>query len=76
MCQAIQEMKMKAELAGERRGERRGKQKGERNGVLKKAKEDARNFYSLGVDIEIIAKGVGYTVETIREWLGLSCNAS
>lgn len=71
VCQAIQEMKMEAELAGERRGKR----KGERNGVLKKAKEDARNFYTLGVDIEIIAKGVGYTVETIREWLGLPYNA-
>jgi transposase-like protein len=44
---------------------------GEQDGELKKAKEDARNFYNLGVDIEKIAQGVGYAVETVREWLGL-----
>ncbi len=44
---------------------------GEQDGRLNKAKEDARNFYNLGVDIEKIAQGVGYAVETIKEWLGL-----
>ena len=38
----------------------------------KKAMEIARNFYNLGVDVEKIAQGVGYAVETVKEWLGLS----
>ncbi len=59
VCQAIQEIRMEERKIGEQDGE------------LKKAKEDARNFYNLGVDIEKIAQGVGYAVETVREWLGL-----
>lgn len=41
----------------------------------KKAMEIARNFYNLGVDVEKIAQGVGYAVETVKEWLGLSGDA-
>lgn len=70
VCQAIQEMCMEAELAGERKGERRG----ERNGELKKAQEAARNLYVIGIEVEKIAQGVGYAAETVREWLGLSCS--
>ncbi len=59
VCQAIQEIRMEERKIGEQ------------DGRLNKAKEDARNFYNLGVDIEKIAQGVGYAVETIKEWLGL-----
>lgn len=59
MCQAIQEMRMEERRIGERDGE------------LKKAKEDARNFYDLGVEVEKIAQGVGYAVETVKEWIGI-----
>ena len=55
VCQAIQEMRKESE----------------RDGELKKAKEAAGNFYNLGVDVEKIAQGVGYAVETVKEWLGL-----
>ena len=41
----------------------------------KKAMEIARNFYNLGVDVEKISQGVGYAVETVKEWLGLSGDA-
>lgn len=60
MCQAIQEMKVISERNGEQKGE------------LKKAQEVARNFYNLGVDVEKIAQGVGYTLETVKQWLNLS----
>ena len=56
MCQAIQEMRMESESQGR----------------LMQAKEDAINFYKFGVDVEKIAQGVGYAVETVKEWLGLS----
>lgn len=56
VCQAIQEIRMEERKIGE----------------LNKAKEDAVNFYKLGVEIEKIAQGVGYAVETVKEWLGLS----
>ena len=59
VCQAIQEIRMEERKIGEQDGE------------LKKAKEDARNFYNLGVDIEKIAQGVGYALETVKEWLEL-----
>ncbi len=63
MCQAILEMKQEAEQRGEQKGE------------LKKAQEDARNFYALGVDIEKIAQGVGYAEEVVKEWVGMSAEA-
>ena len=55
VCQAIQEMRKEERQIGE----------------LNKAREAARNFYNLGIDIEKIAQGVGYAVETVKEWLGL-----
>lgn len=35
------------------------------------AKESAKNFYAMGVSVENIAKGVGYTVDTVKKWLDL-----
>lgn len=64
MCQAIQEMRIESERIGELKGELRGEQK--------KAKEDAKNFYDMGIEIEKVAQGVGYPVETVKQWLGLS----
>lgn len=63
VCQAIQEMRKESERIGELRGEQKGE--------LKKARENARSFYHLGIDVETIAEGVGYTAETVKEWLGL-----
>ncbi len=55
VCQAIQEIRREERKIGE----------------LNKAKEDAVNFYKLGVDVEKIAQGVGYAVETVKQWIGL-----
>ena len=55
VCQAIQEMRSESESQGR----------------LMQAKEDAKNFYQLGVDVEKIVQGVGYAVETVKGWLGL-----
>lgn len=59
MCQAIQEMRMEE------------RQMGIQDGKLEKAQEAARNFYNLGVEVEKIAQGVGYAVETVKQWIGL-----
>lgn len=56
MCQAIQEMRAESEREGE----------------LKKAQESARNFYEMGIDIEKIAQGLGYALETVKQWLNLA----
>lgn len=58
VCQAIKEMQEEAQKIGD----------------LNRAKKDARNFYSLGVDVEKVAQGVGYDLDTVRTWLGLSGN--
>ena len=75
VCQAIQEMRMESEqkgrLEGRLEGKLEGKLEGEQEGRLMQAKEAARNFYRLGVDIEKVAQGVGYAVETVKQWLGL-----
>lgn len=56
VCEAIKKMREESEQKGE----------------LKKAQESARNFYNLGVDIETIAKGVGYAADVVKGWVGLS----
>ena len=53
VCRAIQDM---------REEERR-------IGKLEKAQEAARNLYNLGVDLETVARGVGYAVEIVRQWI-------
>ncbi len=55
VCQALQDIRKEERKIGE----------------LNKAKEDAVNFYELGVDVEKIAQGVGYAVETVKQWIGL-----
>lgn len=55
VCQAIQEMRKEERQIGQ----------------LEKAQEAAKKFYELGVEIEKVTQGVGYSVETVREWLGL-----
>ena len=58
-------------MEAERKGEMRGERKGEKKGELKKAQEAARNFYNLGIEVEKIAQGLGYAVETVKVWVGL-----
>ncbi|MCM1212515.1 MAG: transposase [Blautia sp.] len=59
MCQAIKEMREEE------------RQEGKQEGELKKAKEVSRSFYELGIDVEKIAQGVGYNVETVKGWIGI-----
>lgn len=40
-------------------------------GMMKKGHGKIINLYNLGVDVEKIAQGVGYAVETVKQWLGL-----
>ncbi len=60
MCQAIQELRKESERNGELRGE------------FKKAQETAWKLHEMGLDMEKIAQAVGYAVETVKEWPGLS----
>lgn len=41
----------------------------------RKAQEVAGKLYEMGLDIEKIAQAVGYAVETVKGWLGLSDDA-
>jgi hypothetical protein len=61
MCQALQEMQMEARQQGLEQGQTQGK--------LIRSKEVARNFYKMGLDVEKIAQGVGYDVETVKGWV-------
>ena len=46
---------------------RRGKAEGIAEGARQKAVEGARNFYSNGVSVEIIAKSLGMTIEQVED---------
>jgi len=41
-------------------------------GEEKKAKETAKNLYTMGLDVDKIAVAVGYAADTVRKWLGLA----
>lgn len=60
MCQAVKEMVDDGIKIGVEKGE------------LSKARETARNLYEMGDGIEKISRCVGYAVETVRQWLGIS----
>ena len=60
MCQAIQDMLKETET----------------NTELKKSKEVAKNFHEMGLDVENIAQGIGYPLDTVKEWLGLTSKNS
>ena len=40
-------------------------------GRIQQAKEIAERLYSLEIEIEIIAQGVGYSVDDVKKWIGL-----
>lgn len=42
---------------------------------LKKAKEVAKNFHEMGLDVEKIAQGTGHPLDTVKEWLLASKNS-
>ena len=85
MCQALQDMKdeswaegnaegmAKGRAEGRIEGRIEGKAEGRAEGIAigetQKAQEIAKNFYSMGIDIEKIAQGVGCAVETVKQWL-------
>ncbi len=87
MCQAIEDMKMEARKEGERigmklgmkrgikrsmkRGIKRGMKRGIKRGMLKHAQMTARNLYEMGMEVKLIAKGVGYRKRKVKRWLGL-----
>lgn len=60
-----------AELRGEARGMAKGMAKGMTKGREEQAKESAAKLYKRGNDPVDIADIVGYTVETVKQWLGL-----
>ena len=47
------------------------REESEWDGKLKKAREAAGKLYEMGLDTAKIAQAVGYTVETVKEWIGL-----
>lgn len=75
MCKAIEDMKMEARKEGERigmkLGMKRGIKRGMKRGMLKQAQMTARNLYEMGLEVKLIAKGVGYKKRKVKKWLGL-----
>ena len=75
MCQAIQDMRKESWDNGKAEGRVEGREEGKAEGIAigetQKAQQMAKNFYEMGIDVERIAQGVGYALETVRQWLGL-----
>mgnify|MGYP003490112044 FL=1 len=67
MCKAIQDMRAEERTKGQQEGKKIGQEKGKQEN----AKETAARLYEMGIDMEKIAKGVGYPEETVKVWLGL-----
>jgi len=44
----------------------------EKKGAEKKARETAKNLYTMGLDVDKIAVAVGYAGDIVRKWLGLA----
>ena len=67
-----QEQATKMMLAAERKEAlAEGRAEGRAEGKTQQAKETAKSLYALGIEIEKIAQGVGYTVDDVKKWVGL-----
>ena len=75
MCQALQDLCTESRAEGLAEGIAKGMAKGKEEGITigesKKARQIAQNLYSMGIEIEKIAQGVGCAAETVAQWLGL-----
>ena len=76
MCQAVQDMCKESEAIGIAKGIAQGISQGISQGIAQgeaqKAQQITQNLYKMGMELEKIAQGVGYTVETVKQWLNLS----
>lgn len=52
-------------------GREEGKKEGKEEGKEEQARKTALNFYTMGISIEDIARGIGYKTDIVRQWLGL-----
>ena len=61
MCKVMEELRVQSFEEGRAEGKELGKEE--------QARATAENFYKMGLSIEQIAKGCGFSVETVTEWL-------
>lgn len=64
-----EEEEQKLQATYEKIGEKRGEKQGEKQGELKKAKSIAISLAQEGEPVERIARTLGETEKTIKEWL-------
>ena len=77
VCQAEQDMrkeswdsgKAEGRAEGRAEGKAEGKAEGISIGESQKAQQVAKNLYAMNIGIEQIAACVGYTLDTVQEWL-------
>lgn len=80
MCRALQEMCDNSRAEGMVLGKAEGIVLGRSEGIvlgrsegeLRKAREIALNLYAMGLRVELIAEGVGCSVDTVKDWIGIS----
>ncbi len=58
--------------ANQRDAELRGEARGEARGDERRAKESALSMYNDGLAVEKISQYVGYAVDVIKKWVGIS----
>ena len=69
VCQAEQDMRKESWDSGKAEGRAEGKAEGISIGESQKAQQVAKNLYAMNIGIEQIAACVGYTLDTVQEWL-------
>lgn len=80
VCQAEQDMRKESWDSGRAEGKAEGRTEGRAEGKAEgisigqsqKAQQVAKNLYAMNIGIEQIAACVGYTLDTVQEWLGLT----
>ena len=61
MCKVMEDLRVESFAEGREEGREVGREE--------QAREMAVNFYKMGIPIEQIAEGSGFSVETIKEWV-------
>lgn len=61
MCKVMEDLRVESFAEGREEGREVGREE--------QAREMAVNFYKMGLSIEQIAKGSGFSIETVKEWI-------
>ena len=69
MCDVLDRVEKKGKEIGREEGRKEGRAEGRKEGRAEQAKATAIRMFERGLSIDLIADAIGFSIETVKEWL-------